>query len=994
MLTRKGIIIWATLLLSLVMTCSASMIHLRYARFDPSIGEPSIPEHLRALAASNERDYYILQFAGPIVPSWKEEVSKLGAELLDYVPDFSFLARMTPEVAKSLDLLPMVEAVVPYQPAYRIDPDLLISKQESLVSIQMFPGESTAHVRSEIGRMGGLIRRVSTGPGGEHIEAVLSYESVKRVAALRGVAWIEPRLQRKLKNNVARDIMNVTSAWTDVGMYGSGETIAVCDTGLDTGNISTISADFAGRIAKTYALGRKGKWNDPDGHGTHVAGSALGAGVLSGANPATHSYIDSFAGIAPEANLIFQSVLDNAGGLGGIPSDLNQLFLPPYNDGARIHTNSWGADYNGAYPIDSRNLDLFTWNHKDMVILMAAGNEGVDANADGVVDLDSMDAPATAKNCIAVGATESYRLSGGAQGTYGGYWPSDYPADPIRNDKVSNNPSGMVAFSSRGPCDDGRIKPDVCAPGTNIISCRSHDPKAGALWGAYDSNYVYCGGTSMATPLTAGATALVREYYRTVRNHLPSAALVKATLVNSATDIYPGQYGTGSFQEIPTSRPNNIEGWGLINVAYILNAPPSRKTEFVDNTVGLNTNETAVYNYTVAGSNDPLRVALVWTDYPAATYAATTLVNDLDLIVTMPDGSTRTGNGITDRLNNVETVDILSPPPGSYTVTVRAYNVPHGPQPFALVVTGNLGVPMPTAEIELPNEGTKVFGPVTVTGTAAGNGFVLYSLEYGSGPDPQTWTPVMPPQTNPVIVGTLGVWDTSILANGTYTLRLKVIGEGGESCDTVTVEVLKTSIFDVKNQLDDTPVVLTGKIVTAGPAEFDSIMYVQEPNRSCGIRVDLGSLQPSVSIGSLVTVSGILQTVGGERTILNSVITITGSTSAPLPLCMPNRDVGGGTLGGYVPGITDGVGLNNIGLLIRTWGKVTAVLPDCFYINDGSTWHSGSGALGIKVLTKESLPRPSVGDYVIVTGISSLEIDSTTYRSVIRPRMASDVSIY
>ncbi|MGB9588190.1 MAG: hypothetical protein ACPL7O_08430, partial [Armatimonadota bacterium] len=104
MLTRKGIIIWATLLLSMVMTCSASMIHLRYSRFDPSIGEPSIPEHLRALPVPDERDYYILQFAGPIVPSWKEEVSKLGAELLDYVPDFSFIARMTPEVAKSLDL--------------------------------------------------------------------------------------------------------------------------------------------------------------------------------------------------------------------------------------------------------------------------------------------------------------------------------------------------------------------------------------------------------------------------------------------------------------------------------------------------------------------------------------------------------------------------------------------------------------------------------------------------------------------------------------------------------------------------------------------------------------------------------------------------------------------------------------------------------------------------------------------------------------------------
>jgi subtilisin family serine protease len=998
MSSRKGLIVWTALLLFVVTAfCGAAQIHLRYGKFDPQIGEPWIPTDLRMSPEVLQKDYYILQFSAPIEPSWKDEVTDLGVELLDYVPDFAFIARITPELVGQIEKLPMVRAIVPFHPAYRISPDLFHKQEESLVTIQLFPGESSSHIRQEIERLGGRIQGTSLGPAGEHVEAVLSSQTIRKIARLRGVAWIEPRLERRLKNDIARVITGVTNVWTNVGLYGSGEIIAVCDTGLDTGNLSTISADFAGRVLKTYALGRPNKWNDPNGHGTHVAGSVLGSGVLSGADPPTHSYADSFAGVAPEALLIFQSVLDNSGGLRGIPSDLNNLFLPPYNDGARIHTNSWGAAYNGAYPTDSRNLDLFTWNHKDMVILMAAGNEGIDANADGVVDLDSMDAPATAKNCIAVGATESYRLSGGAQGTYGDYWPSDFPANPIRSDKVSNNSQGMVAFSSRGPCDDGRIKPDICAPGTNIISCRSHDPKAGTLWGAYNSHYVYCGGTSMATPLVAGAAALVREYYREVCNHSPTAALVKATLINGATDIYPGQYGTGSTQEIPTPRPNNVEGWGMVNVAYLLNPSPSRKVEFVDNTIGLNTNQAAVYTYTVLDNNDPLRVTLVWTDYPASTYAAKTLVNDLDLIVTLPDGSTVRGNGTVDRKNNVEGVDIYSPPLGTYTITVQAYNVPQGPQPFALVVSGNIGLPPPTATIQTPDNNLKVFGLVNVMGTAAGIGFQQYWLEYGVGSNPESWNVLIPPQANPVTNGLLGVWDTTGLPDGIYSLRLRVIGEGGEASDTKIVEIKRTSIFGVKNQPDGANIVLTGKIVTAGPAEFGSVMYIQEPERSSGIRVDLDGLQVEAPIGSIVTVSGTIQTVDGERTIVNPTVSVTGSSASPIPLCMPNRDIGGGELGSYIPGVTDAAGLNNIGLLVGTWGKVTAVLSDSFYIDDGFGVRFGVpgslGNIGIKVIAG-SLPKPSVGQYVFVVGLSSLEVDGDNYRPLLRPRMVSDLRYY
>ncbi len=132
----------------------------------------------------------------------------------------------------------------------------------------------------------------------------------------------------------------------------------------------------------------------------------------------------------------------------------------------------------------------------------------------------------------------------------------------------------MVAFSARGPCLDGRYKPDIVAPGTWILSTRSSvatfpDNFGRPGWGAYNSYYLYNGGTSMATPLAAGAAALMREYLMEEKGFSPpSAALIKAALLNSAEDISPGQYGTGSAQEIPDSPvPNNVEGWGRLNLA-------------------------------------------------------------------------------------------------------------------------------------------------------------------------------------------------------------------------------------------------------------------------------------------------------------------------------------------------------------------------------------------------------------------------------------------
>jgi len=181
---------------------------------------------------------------------------------------------------------------------------------------------------------------------------------------------------------VARAILNVPQVWESTGLYGAGQIVAVADTGLDVGvDNPLLHEDFKGRVVAGFGLGRTGLTNDIHGHGTHVSGSVLGSGLLSGSDPATHRYGGSYAGVAPEASLVIQSLIDASGALAGIPSDLGNLFAPPYEVGARIHTNSWGAEARGIYDLMARQLDQFTWDHKDMLIFFSAGNGARDSNS-------------------------------------------------------------------------------------------------------------------------------------------------------------------------------------------------------------------------------------------------------------------------------------------------------------------------------------------------------------------------------------------------------------------------------------------------------------------------------------------------------------------------------------------------------------------------------------------------------------------------------------
>jgi hypothetical protein len=480
------------------------------------------------------------------------------------------------------------------------------------------------------------------------------------------------------------------------------------------------------------------------------------------------------------------------------------MYQQAYNAGARVHSNSWGAALAGDYTLDSANTDSFVWTNRDMVITFSAGNEGIDANANGVVDNDSIGSPATAKNVLTIGASENARPDnwpcdtsltytssdayqagqtcssmGGTQVNYLGTWGSRYgdsfPAQPLSSDPTAGNAQQMAAWSSRGPTDDTRIKPDVVAPGSWILSASSGlyqegygdpvNPQNGVYqwdgWGMpYNSEYKYMGGTSMSNPIAAGGATVVKDYYNKAHGIQASAALVKATVINSAVDMADENNDGANDNDFPI--PNVHEGWGRIN----LDAATDGTIQFVEEGTGLATGGS--HAFTVNSTGGPLKVTLVWSDYPSTETASVNLVNDLDLRVVGPSG-TFLGNvfsggwsaagGSADRRNNVENIYLQNAAAGSYTVTVTGYNIPNGPQKFALVVDGgSLGTgPTPTPS------NTPTITP-TPTNTPPGSGAVIYASS----------------TTNGTAGGTVAFNDEDIVAYNTGTRAWSMYFDGSD----------------------------------------------------------------------------------------------------------------------------------------------------------------------------------------------------------------------
>lgn len=620
----------------------------------------------RALPAENNVKQYVLELARALTP---EERAELGsaAEPGGPLGGDEVLVRAEEGRRDELAALPFVKNVREYRPGEKISRELPgdESSKRVQVTVTLFSAEDKKAVGALVKNLGGSILE----DRGRYLRAEIPGAALEKLAASPRVLYVEKYLPPELLNDRAGDItgagpLAVPGFASDAGLTGEGQVIGLADSGLDTGLLGNLHPDLENTPGRRPRVIMLKSWAgvetpaDTVGHGTHMAGTLVGSGKASGGK---------YAGLAPGASLYFQGIVDEDDNPAP-PLDLEELFEPAYQAGVRIHVNGWGRKEN-TYSGTAAQVDGFVRGHPDFLAVFGAGNSGP--------QIGSLTAEANSKNALVVGASVSPR--------------------PAFDDNIGD--TGEVAgFSSRGPAGDGRIKPDLVAPGTNIISAASR-LVGGNLAGR--PQYTLMQGTSTAAAVAGGAAALLRQYFQEqagIEN--PSAALMKAALINGARRL----------DEVPPAA-----GFGLLDIGGTVLALESGLFEAVDNEKGISTGESVTFKREVTRGGAPFKATLAWTDPAAAPGARGTLINDLDLEVIAPGGERYYGNdfsgrGARDTCNNVEQVYIPDPRPGTYKIIIHGRSVREDTSPgravtqdFALV----FGQP-PAREVAAGSSGNEV----------------------------------------------------------------------------------------------------------------------------------------------------------------------------------------------------------------------------------------------------------------------------------------------
>lgn len=360
-------------------------------------------------------------------------------------------------------------------------------------------------------------------------------------------------------------------------------------------------------------------------HGINVAGAFAGAGNI---RPDARG---SAAGATIKATAYNSSFLD--------PVTVGLI-----NDGTvQVTNSSYSDNCNGGYNSRAVTVDTQLFTLPTVEHVFSAGNSNGSNCGYGAGSQwgNITGGHKSAKNCITVGATT---LNG-----------------------------NIASFSSRGPATDGRIKPDISGHGVSVLTTNP------------GNGYTAPSGTSFSAPAVAGVvTQLYQVYMDANSGNLPPAALIKAALLNCATDF--GNAG-----------PDFIFGWGIAN--GLRAGKLIEDGRYLSSTISQgNTN---VHTINVPAGTAQVRFMVYWNDQPATAGANPALVNDLDLVVTDPSSGTHlpflldhtpnatnlntpAGNGV-DHLNNMEQVLLDSPASGNYDIEITGFNVPVGPQEYFVV---------------------------------------------------------------------------------------------------------------------------------------------------------------------------------------------------------------------------------------------------------------------------------------------------------------------
>lgn len=624
-------------------------IHLKSRVFVP---EPGLDPGLPAVASGARHGLIQLHH----IPSRTERkaLSRAGVGLHTYIPNRAFLARLPADVRPVLQLA-IVRSIGPLLPTDKVDPRILQQGVNPFsrnldgtfrLSVLFFADVTSREAEAVVSAHGG---RITETLGTFHLlRCDLPEESLPGLLGEDKVQWVEDVFPNEILNDGARAAMGVDLVHAPpYGLDGTGSVIGEWDGGhpIDTAG-TLLHQDFLGRVTRGDTT-----TDSFDAHATHVAGTAMGSGLLSASQGGTPL---QWKGMAPNATLIAYDW---------------SSFLSEYTGAITTHnidlsTNSWHNGGNGYYTADSSALDQIVTGSqgKRIPILWAAGNQrngtshlcdvDLDANLSTVFDAyDCMVNLASAKNTLSIGATNS-------------------------------NDDSMTSFSSWGPTDDGRVKPEIVAPGCQVGGDGSI--KSTVPTDAYGGS---CG-TSMATPAAAGSVAVLLQRYRQLcpASGDPLPSTVKALLVHTARDLDDASawYNRG---------PDYSSGYGRLDLRRAVDLVPFHIEDTVAQ-AGIQT-----YQIVVTPQQD-LKVTLVWDDPAAAPNASVALISDLDLelidplsgvhlpwVLNSTSPALPATRGVDNR-NVVEQVvvdTVGAALAGTWTIRVKGTNVPGLTQGFSLV---------------------------------------------------------------------------------------------------------------------------------------------------------------------------------------------------------------------------------------------------------------------------------------------------------------------
>jgi hypothetical protein len=674
---------------------STPVLHLRSGAYDPLTQSPNISKGLLRSETQTGKGLQIVQFPGPIQDAWLERVRAQGLQIVAYIPDYAYLVWGRQAAVERVQSQVPVRWSGAFQPLYALHPALLSAEKndeaELAVVVQVYNHSGAEQsIRTILDSASQVTRTPEKILNFINLGVRLPKGALSGVAFLPDVVNVEPQPVFERQDEIQGQILagNLNANGSQPAQPGyldwllskglptqpdAYPIVDVADDGIDDGDTQPSHEDFyvAGSSANATRLVYNDNWTtDPLANGVAGHGN-LNAAIIAGYNDQSgFPYQDANGyhyglGINPFGRVGGSKVFCNSGAWCLSGDNFAGLAATSFNLGARIGNNSWGAESGGGYTVSDQVYDTLVRDaqagvpgNQEMSFIFSAGNAGPNSN--------TTLSPGNAKNVISVGAAENYRPE-----AYDGcnFGPS-----------AADNAQEIPSFSSRGPTQDGRVKPDLVAPGTHVTGAATQDPAydgSGVCEKYYpdgQSLYTWSSGTSHSAPAASGAASLVYRYYQDhFGGQAPSPAMLKAYLVQSTRYLS----GAGANDTLPS----NSQGFGEIYLARAFD-DAARLVEDQNHLLH-GSGEVYALSGMVVDTGKPLRITLAWTEPPGVSFAAP-YVNDLNLEVEI-GGQVYYGNvfsgpnsipgGSPDARNNVESVFLPAGVSGTFQVRVRAQNI-------------------------------------------------------------------------------------------------------------------------------------------------------------------------------------------------------------------------------------------------------------------------------------------------------------------------------